>query len=425
MKTAFALAFSASAIVLAAAAPAAAQRAAQAMQPKQKAQVAQPSATAPQRKFNISKGAQKPLTELQAAVTANDTANLPARLAAAEAVAKNPDERYFVAQMRLNMAIAAKDRGAQRTAIDAILRSGGALPEELPKFYRALAGLAYEAKDYDGAIAAYGKVLELQPGDRDVTNNLIILHRDRKAYPQALALVQQSITASKAAGEPVPENLYLIGLQTAIDGNLRPQMLSLTRDLLSTYPNPKNWANGLNVYRQTVDTDDEAMLDTFRLMRATKSLTRSNEYIALADTLARGRYYAEARNVLNEGIAAGKLTASNASAAAILKEVSGRIAGDKTALAGLEGRARSEATGAFALKIAEGYYGHGDFAKAADFYRLALQKGSVDTNLVNNRLGMALAQSGRKAEAEAALKAVSGKRADLAGLWLLWLNRQA
>jgi predicted Zn-dependent protease len=74
--------------------------------------------------------------------------------------------------------------------------------------------------------------------------------------------------------------------------------------------------------------------------------------------------------------------------------------------------------------VAEGYYGHGEYAKAAEFYRLALQKGSVDANLVNTRLGMALAQAGRKAEAETALKAVTGPRADLAGLWLLWLNQR-
>jgi tetratricopeptide (TPR) repeat protein len=422
MRTAYILALSAAGIGVVAAGPATAQ----ANKSSQQTQAAQPgAAAAPQRKYNISKAAQKPFSELQKAVTANDTANLPARFAAAEAVAKSPDERYFIGQLRLNMAIAAKDKAAQRAAVDAIVRSGGASPEELPRLYRGLAGLAYDLKDYDAAVAAYGKVLELQPGDRDVTNNLIILHRERKAYPQAIALVQQSIAASKASGQPAPENIYLIGLQTALDGNLRPQMLSLTRDLLAAYPNPKNWANGLSIYRQAVNLDDEATLDTLRLMRATKSLTRSNEYIALADTLARGRYYAEARNVLNEGIGAGKLTASNASAAAILKEVSGRIAGDKAALAGLEGRARSEANGSFALKIAEGYYGHGDYAKAAEFYRLALQKGSVDANLANTRLGMALAQSGRKAEAEAALKSVSGTRADLAGLWLLWLNRQA
>lgn len=425
MKISSAFAFAAATVSIAAAVstPVSAQRA-PAGQRANQVPTTQPANAAPQRKFNFSKGAQKALGELQTAVNAKDAAGFPTKLAAAEAVAKNADDRYLIGQMRLNMAIAAKDPAAQRSSIDAIVRSGAAQPEELPKLYRALGGLAYEAKDIDAAIAAYTKAAELQPGDVDVTNNLITLHRDRKAYPQALAIIQQQIATAKAAGQPVPERTYLIGLQTALDGNLRPQMLTLTRDLLTAYPNPKNWSTGLNIYRQGVEDDEQATLDAFRLMRATKSLERSNEYIALGDTLARGRYYVEARDVVNEGIATGKYQASNSSASAILKEVSGKIAGDRTALPGLEGRARSEARGEFAMKIADGYYGHGDYAKAAEFYRLALQKGSVDTSLVNTRLGMSLAQAGRKAEAEAAFKSVTGRRADLATLWLLWLNQR-
>ena len=65
------------------------------------------------------------------------------------------------------------------------------------------------------------------------------------------------------------------------------------------------------------------------------------------------------------------------------------------------------------------------FLKAAALYRAALQKGSIDANLANTRLGMALALAGQKAEAEAAFKAVTGPRADIAGYWLVWLGQSA
>lgn len=416
------VAASALGLVCVQAAPAEAQRAPRSESKRGSAQ-AQPAETGPKR--NYTKSAQKALQELQVAANAGDTAAFPVKLAAAQAAAKSPDDRYFIAQMQLAVAQKSNDQVASRAAIDALVRSGAATPEELPRFYKALGGLALNAKDYPAAIAAYQEVLKVQPNDPDVNNNMIILYRDQKQYPQALALVEQQLAAGKANGQKAPENMYRLAVQTALDGKLNNRLVPLTREWLAAYPSQKSWSDSLNIYRQTVDADEDTTLDTFRLMRAAKSLTRSNEYIALADTLARERFYAEARDVLNEGIAAGKFTATNASAAAIMKEVSGRIAGDRSALAGLEGRARSEATGGFALKVAEGYYGHGDYSKAADFYRLALQKGSVDTNLVNTRLGMALALSNRNAEAETALKAVSGKRADLAGLWLLWLNRQA
>ena len=52
----------------------------------------------------------------------------------------------------------------------------------------------------------------------------------------------------------------------------------------------------------------------------------------------------------------------------------------------------------------------------------ALQKGGQDVNLVNTRLGAALALAGQRAEAEAAFRLVTGPRAELAQLWLFWLS---
>ena len=377
------------------------------------------------RQFNFSKEARKALGELQTAAQAGDAAAFPAKLQSAQAVAKNADDRYFIAQMQLAFAQKTNDEAGLSSAVEAILASGGASQEELPRLYRAQADFALKSKQHDKAIAAYRKVLELQPSDATALNNLLVVYRERKAHPQALALIQQMMDASKASGQPLPENIYRLGLQTALDAKMAPQGNNLIKGLLSAYPkNPKNWADSLDVYRSLNRLDDDSALDTFRLMRQTKALQRPNEYVAFADELARRRYYAEARDVVNEAIAAGKLTRTSPSAAAVLQEASGRISGDKAALAGLEARARSDAKGELAFRVAEGYFGHGDFAKAADFYRLALQKGSVDANVVNTRLGIALAQAGRAAEAQAALKAVTGPRADLASLWLLWLSQR-
>jgi Flp pilus assembly protein TadD len=75
------------------------------------------------------------------------------------------------------------------------------------------------------------------------------------------------------------------------------------------------------------------------------------------------------------------------------------------------------------VRLADGYYGHGNYSKAAELYRLGLQKGSVDSNLANTRLGIALAMAGQKAEAETAFNAVTGPRKDLASFWTLWLSQ--
>ena len=78
-------------------------------------------------------------------------------------------------------------------------------------------------------------------------------------------------------------------------------------------------------------------------------------------------------------------------------------------------------TGAQARAAADAFFAFGQYADAATLYQAALQKGGEDPNLVNSRLGAALALAGRRPEAEAALHAVTGPRADLAGFWLVWL----
>ena len=112
-------------------------------------------------------------------------------------------------------------------------------------------------------------------------------------------------------------------------------------------------------------------------------------------------------------------------AAQLLSIVSGRIAEDRASLAGVDTKARAAANGTLAMKTAAAYFGYGDYAKAVDLYRVALQKGGVDANVVNTRLGIALALAGQKAEATTALQAVTGTRADLAQLWLAWMNQRA
>jgi Flp pilus assembly protein TadD len=78
-------------------------------------------------------------------------------------------------------------------------------------------------------------------------------------------------------------------------------------------------------------------------------------------------------------------------------------------------------TGAQARAAADASFAFGQYGEAATLYQAALLKGGEDPNLVNTRLGAALALAGRRPEAELALRAVTGPRADLAGYWLVWL----
>jgi tetratricopeptide (TPR) repeat protein len=169
--------------------------------------------------------------------------------------------------------------------------------------------------------------------------------------------------------------------------------------------------------------DRPMLIDLYRFLRIQKALNGESDYYVLANALQQSGYPGEVKSVLDEAFATG-ISPSKPEFADLRSNSNRQIAEDKASLPAQEKSALAAASGTAVLKIADAYYGYGDYAKAATLYRAALQKGGVDANLVNTRLGLALAVAGQKAEAEAALKAVSGNRADLASYMLVWLQQR-
>ena len=119
--------------------------------------------------------------------------------------------------------------------------------------------------------------------------------------------------------------------------------------------------------------------------------------------------------MLDEGISRNMLEAAKPIVAQVMTAANRRTAADRAALPRVRAQAQAAAVGAPARTAADAHFAFGQYAEAAELYRLALQKGGEDANLVNLRLGAALALAGRRPEAEAALRATTGPRADLAG----------
>jgi len=150
-----------------------------------------------------------------------------------------------------------------------------------------------------------------------------------------------------------------------------------------------------------------------------------HEYLAFARALSEAGLPGEAKAVLDEGTERGRIDATKPAISTLAAGINRRATTDRAALARQRTAALAAAgTGRSARAAGDAHYGFGMYAEAAELYRAALQKGGEDADLVNSRLGAALALAGRRAEAEAALQAVTGPRADLAGFWLTWLARR-
>lgn len=363
------------------------------------------------------------LQALKTALETKDYAAATSALATAQQAARSGYSRYLASSLQLRLGLETKNYGLQKTAIDAMIGSGAAPAASLPQLLKSQGALAMSAGEYEDAEASFARWTQAAPNDPEAFLALAQAKTARDKVPETIPLIANAIKLQQAANRPVPEAWYLRGLKHAFDARMVAESLDFSRGLIAAYPTPENWRDVLLVRRDLGQLDPAATVDLLRLLRNTKGLAGERDYYALAEALTGAGFGAEAKAVLDEGVAAKMVDASEARTKELLAAAK-KATTASSALAGLETKATSAATGAAAMTAADAYFGHADYAKAAALYRAALQKGSVDPNVANTRLGMALGLAGQKAEAETALRAVTGTRADLAALWLLWLAQR-
>ncbi len=363
----------------------------------------------------------KALIELQTAVNANDTASIPAKLAAAQAVASTKEDRYLIAQMQLKAAVAAKDNAAMTAAVDAIAASGFADAGHVAQLYQALGSTYYDAKRFDQAAASFERALALSPNNTDVLINLGETRFAQGRKAEAITVFQRAIQARTAAGQKAEEALYRRALSIAYDAQL-PNSAEIGRQWVAAYPSPQSWRDAIAVYRNTAKPDVEGTLDLLRLMQATGALSQPDDYNLFVTAAADQSNFNEAQAVLDAGIAAKQIDPSSAMFRDTITALKTK---PKATAADLAAASKTAMSGMALLRIGDRYYAMGDYQKAVELYRQAAGKAGVDKNVANLHIGMALARSGDKAGATAALNAVSGDRAEIAKFWQLYVQKHA
>lgn len=364
---------------------------------------------------------------LLALKTALEARNYPAAnaaLAPAQSAARSGYARYLASALQLRLGLETNNYGLQKTAIDAMASSGAAPAANLPELYRNQGRLAMSAGEYDKAESAFTRWTQVAANDPEAYLALAEAKNFRKKVPEAVALIGKAIEVRRATGQTAPESWYQRGLKHAFDGRMVAEAIALSHDLVVAYPTIENWRDALLVRRDLAQPDPAASVDLLRLMRSSKALAGERDYEAAAQALVNAGFPGEAKAVLEEGVEAKMVDPAKASFKTLIASTSKRAATEKAGLKGLETKAGSAATGAAAMSAADAYFSQGDYAKAAELYRAAIQKGSVDAGVANTRLGIALGLAGQKAEAEVALRAVTGPKADIASLWLVWLAQR-
>src|SRR4029450_9860133 len=252
------------------------------------------------RKFDISKGAQKAILELQTAVNANDVASIPGKLAAAKAVAKTNDDKFVIASNQTKAALNANDNAAIRAGIDAMRASGSAETPDLVARYNNLGKRYYEAKQIGQAADAFEHALAVDANISDAMKMLASLRDAQGRKADAVALMAKSLATAKAAGVKPKENDYKFAARIAYDAKA-PAAAEITREWLTDYPTSTNWRDALRIYRDVNALDGDAKIDVLRLARAANALVGEGHYFGYVNELVTTGYLNEAKAVREEG----------------------------------------------------------------------------------------------------------------------------
>jgi tetratricopeptide (TPR) repeat protein len=360
--------------------------------------------------------AAKAIVDLQTAIQKNDTVSIPAKVAAAKAAAKTPDERYAIALLEVKAAGAAKDEAAVAAALEDMVASGSVKPEEELGIYSALGQAYNDLKQPQKAMQAYQHLSQLDPNNLDAIAALAEAQVAAGQPAAALPLIQKGIKIQQSKGQKAPEAWYKRATGIAYDAKL-PAATQMAREWVAAYPTPDSWRDAIAIYRSVGQPDVESTLDLLRLQNAVGALKTPGEYALYAEAAADQSNYNEAKAIVDAGISAKVVDPSSAQFRDIVNGLKGKPI---ATAADLEAAVKMSPTPINLLRIGDRYYGSGNYAKAAEIYRDVMTKPGADKDLANLHLGMALARAGDKAGAAAALNAVTGARAEVAKYWLLY-----
>lgn len=373
----------------------------------------------------LSDAVRKPLAAAQTALQTNDYATALTQLAVAEPLAQTDEEKYYVAALQLQATAPSNDVQKLDPILSRLIANPRTPATSLGQ-YNFLRGEALsQQKKYAEALPFLTKAQELGYQNPNLQIRIASAQMETGNTAGGLSAIEKTINDDIAAGRKPSEDLYNYALGKVYRKDPAATAAWSMRKL-SAYPTAKNWREALLIYRDsrgTAKLDRGQQIDLFRLMRATKSLADRGDYLEYADLAYIGGYPAEAKAVLDEGKATGKVTGSDAGVARMTTDINTAIKAEGS-LTSSETKAKAAANGKLALSTGDAYLSMGQTAKAIELYQVALQKGGIDASEANLHLGAAYAQAGQKDQAKTAFSAITaaGPRKDLAAFWLQYLN---
>jgi tetratricopeptide (TPR) repeat protein len=372
--------------------------------------------------LKVSDEFRKPAAAADVALKAKDLATADTQITAAEAVAKNDDEKYYSTYLRLLLELERKNEAGQMRALG-LLASNPKTPADRVNVYGAIynymlgADLIKQKKAAE-AIPVLLKARELGSKEVDLPVLLANAYSATGKNAESIAEVSRAIEASKAAGRKPPADWYKFAIPRVKASGDTAATADWLKRFIAEYPTVQNWRWAIQVFRQGAAGNGSKTdrLNLYRLMRATNALADRGDYADYSFAAQQSGLPWEAVAVIDEGRKSGKIPAADADVQRTYTASQTAVKSEGS-LDGLAKQASAGKDGKTAQQTADAFLASGNNARALELYDLSLQKGGVDADEVNLNRGVALRALGRKEEARAAFQAAKGAYANTALLW--------
>jgi hypothetical protein len=372
----------------------------------------------------------KPLQQAGDLLNAGKAKDALAKAREADAVAgKTPAEQLMIDRMKAAAAQRAGETATAIQAFEAMFNSGKLSGPEQAQTAEMLAFAYSQQKDWPRTNQWVQRAVAAGSTSPQLKQLQAYAQSQSGDYSAIAKEAQAAVAAAEQAGRK-PDEGDLLRLADAQQrtGNTQGRAATLDK-LLAHYPKKEYWSILLGQLPRKSGFSDRFSLDLFRLRLATGNLTKTDDFMEMAQLALQAGYPAEGKAVIEKGFASGALGTGPEGERhkrlrdlAIKQEAEGKVGIEKDAQEALAAKGGNEL-----VRVGYAYVTMGQFDKGIGLIEQGIARGSLkrpeDAKL---HLGMAQLQSGKnKGKAVQTLRSVQGNdgAADLGRLWAVYAGQ--
>jgi hypothetical protein len=373
----------------------------------------------------------KPLQQASELLKGGKAKEALAKAREADAISgKNPTEQLMIDRMKGAAAQRAGDNGTAITAFESAMASGRLSGGEQAQVAESLA-FAYSQQKNWAKTTEWANRARAAGGNSASLNQLIAYVQSQNGdYNQILRDSQAQVNAAEAAGRRPGEDDLLRMADAARRVNNNAAYSHALNSLVLNYAKKDYWNAHLASLQRKPGFADRLSLDVMRLKLANGLITKTDDFMEMAQLALQAGFPVEARTIVDKGYAAGALgTGEQAARHQRLKDLVIKQQADSAAgIAAAASEAAAQKEGNDLVKVGTVYASMGQSDKAVELIEKGIAKGSLkrpdDAKL---RLALALAQAPKtRAKGIQMLRAVTGAdgTADVARLYAVVAQQQ-